>query len=227
MSAGLICPNCSTATMFHRPPVSACPQCQQPFPNALRRSAEANLARQHASRPLLLTIGMCLSGIWALAWIIGLGFAAFNVGSFSIKGQTLSGPEFLRQSGLLLGIQAALCVAICYGLLRDRAWTRVLMLGFWAIVDVILIAEAIKNPQSDSDLATAIVWSIAYLGFATWYLYGNRSAPIDYYKALEAEEAASATDLRRLPHVNEIVVRRPRLAAVGATSPRTDAPSRG
>jgi hypothetical protein len=54
--------------------------------------------------------------------------APFDVGSYSINGEPVSGPEFLRRAGWLFGVVAVVLGAIGIGLLLERPWSRQLML---------------------------------------------------------------------------------------------------
>jgi hypothetical protein len=189
MSTGLICPNCSAATTFHRPPVSACPQCQQPFPDELQRSAELNLAQQRVARPMLISFGMIGSALWAILWIILLGLAPFNLGSYDINGQEVSGPEFLREAGVTLVALTLLSAAIAIGIYRERAWSRFLMLSYWAVTGAFQIVLAIRSSGGAAEIATAVLMALIYVGAAGWYLYGKENV-VEYYKVLEASDAA-------------------------------------
>lgn len=196
MSVSLLCPNCSAATTFHRPPVTACPACQAPFPDSLRGPAEASLAREKAPRPLLLTLGIYGSAFFAGVSALFLILAPFNIGSYSIGDRAVTGPEFLRQVGATFGVAGALCAAISYGLWRERSWTRPLMLLFWVVLDITLITQAVKYPAPDLGPVGATFFSAVYVLVSAWYLYGRASVNA-YYAALRAAERTSAP---RTPH---------------------------
>lgn len=189
MPVGLVCPRCSVATTFHRAPVTACPSCQALFPDELRLSAEANLARQRAVRPTLLTIGIYGSGLVGGLTLFLMSLAPFNIGSFSIDGQAVTGPEFLRSAGVVFVTAGALCVAISYGLWKERPWTRELMMLFWVVIDAFLIVEAIMNPNADPGLIGTCFYAAAYVVGAGWYLY-FRKGVVEYYAALRMTEQA-------------------------------------
>jgi len=191
MPVGLVCPRCSVATTFHRAPVTACPSCQASFPEELRLSAEANLARQRAIRPTLLTIGLYGSGFVGGLTLLLLSLAPFNIGSFSINGEAVTGPEFLRSAGVAFGAAGALCVAISYGLWKERSWTRELMILFWVVIDAFLITDAMKYPSGDLGLVGTSFYAAIYLVVSGWYLYFRKSV-VEYYAALRLAEQARA-----------------------------------
>jgi hypothetical protein len=137
----------------------------------------------------LLTLGMYGSAFFAIVWSSVLTCAPFNLGSYSSYGETVTGPQFLRQAGIPIGALTVIFAVIAYGLARERSWTRPVMIGFWVIFDAVMIAAVIKDPSADIGVAVAVFFALIYIGAAGWYLFGKESV-VDYYNALEAEEAA-------------------------------------
>jgi hypothetical protein len=140
-------------------------------------------------RPLLLTIGMFGSALYAIVWLTLLVLAPFDLGAYHWGGQTFTGPEFLRAAGLPLGVAALICAAISIGLARERPWTRTLMIFFWAIIDAFLVAEVVKHHPMDVGVPGAVIFAAAYMAAAAWYLYFKPNV-VEYYRALESAQAA-------------------------------------
>jgi len=189
MPVGLVCPSCRKPATFHRTPVATCPECGAEYPPELRGSAEASLARQAAARPLLLTIGLYLSAFAGVITSIFLVLAPLDIGSYSINDQPVTGPEFLRRVGLGYGLAGVACLAIAFGLYRERTWARVLMLLYWVVLGATMFGLAL----ADTSLGNAVVVTVfgAGLPFAVayWYLYSKESV-VAYYRALQQEESA-------------------------------------
>jgi hypothetical protein len=171
-----------------RAPVSVCPNCQSAWPEPLRLSVEASLARQKAERPLLLTIGMYVSpGLGAFV-LLQLLLAPFNAGSYSINGESVTGFYFLEHAGLFFAVIAASCLAAAYGIWRGRTWSRWVMLGFW----VAQVAGAIGfglAADSIPGAASAVAGLLLPILAAWWYLFEKENV-VEYYRALEKENQA-------------------------------------
>src|SRR5690242_21879753 len=103
MSVQVLCPSCGEVTPFHRPPVTDCPRCHVPLPEPVRASATRALAIEEAPKPALLMVGQIFSLLGGAIFVVLLIAAPFNAGSYSIDGEAVTGPEFLRRVGLPLG----------------------------------------------------------------------------------------------------------------------------
>jgi hypothetical protein len=197
MSVTLICPFCGNPATLHRNPVSECPQCLTAWPAPLRQSAEAALAREKVSRPLLLTIGMYVTTPSAGLFLLVVILALFNAGSYTVDGEPVSGMEFLRSGGLIFGLGAALCLAAAYGIWQERPWSRWVMAVFW----VVQLAGTIGVGWADGGLSGAAGGVAALLlpmVLAGWYLFDKENV-VEYYRALEKVEAAA--NARRAAHI--------------------------
>ena len=121
-----------------------------------------------APKPLLLAIGQWLSLFAGVIFLATLLFAPFDAGSFSIDGESVSGPEFLRRAGWLFAIVGGILVAIGVGLWRNHTWVRRVMLAYWVVVPLIASAD---GSSSTEDFVVAVVLAILCGGIAGWYLY--------------------------------------------------------
>jgi uncharacterized membrane protein YtjA (UPF0391 family) len=188
MSVAVICPYCGTSVTLLRAPVSVCPDCQSAWPEPLRLSAEASLARQKAERPMLLTIGMYVSpGLGGLV-LLQLLLAPFNAGSYSINGESVTGVDFLEHAGPFFAVIGASCLAAAYGIWRGRTWSRWAMVAFW----VAQVAGAIGfglAAGSTAEAASAMAGLLLPILVAWWYLFEKENV-VEYYRALEKENRA-------------------------------------
>ncbi len=190
MSVSLICPYCGTAATLHRAPVSACPQCQTAWPEPLRLSAEAALARERVSRPVLLTIGMYVAPAYGGFLLLLLLLAPFNAATYRISGETVTGMEFLRSGGLILGIGSIASLAAAYAIRQERSWSRWAILFFWAAQIAGGIAFGLED-SGVSGAARTVASMLLPVVLSWWYLF-EKDNVVEYFLALEKSEAAEA-----------------------------------
>ena len=188
MSVAVICPHCGSSVTLLRAPVSVCPECQSAWPEPLRLSAEASLARQKAERPMLLTIGMYLSPGFGALILLQLLLAPFNASSYSINGESVSGIDFLEHAGLFFAVLGATCVAAAYGVWRGRTWSRWIMLAFWSTQVAGAIGFGLAAGGM-ADAASAVAGLLLPILVAWWYLFEKENV-VEYYRALEKEAKA-------------------------------------
>lgn len=117
-----------------------------------------------------------------------LVLAPFNIGSYEVDGETVTGPEFLRRMGLLMAFFGTLCGVVAYGLLLERAWARPAMMLFWCGALALTIGYSIRERSADA--GCAVLQSVVALALAGWYLYGKQSV-VAYYRALEMRVTSS------------------------------------
>jgi len=143
-------------------------------------------------RPALLTVGMVGSGMMGAGFLLSLLFAPFDIGTYDIAGEIVSGPTFLREGGLLSIAVGGLLVAISYMLWRQDPDSRPLMIGFWVMSGVLAIATPFVSDGGGFD----ITWLVA-LAIAVWYLYFKKNVAA-YYRGLKAAEANRLAARERL-----------------------------
>ena len=170
MSVQILCPNCAGIAEWHQPPVTDCTACHTPYPEAMRSSAESSLRRTLAPKPMLLVLGQIGSALGGALFASSLATAPFNVGTYSINGEPVSGPEFLRQAGFSFALVGALSLAIAFGLWRERTWVRPLMLLYWLSFPLSVLTTGAWDWAS---LMGALVMAGIAAGIAGWYLYAR------------------------------------------------------
>jgi hypothetical protein len=134
-------------------------------------------------------VGSLLFGCIAMLLLV---LAPFDLGSYSISGEPVSGPEFFRRAGLLFGGTGLIMLAIGLGLWLEREWTRPLMVGYWGAMAVAGVAGVVAGSFTAGEAVGLIVESLLALALAGWYLY-RKANVVAYYRRLErASEPARA-----------------------------------
>jgi len=185
VSVQVLCPSCGEVTPFHRPPVTDCPHCHVPLPEPVRAAATRALAIEEAPKPALLMLGQIFSLLGGAVFVVLLIAAPFNAGSYSINGEAVTGPEFLRRVGLTWGVMGVLLASIGVGLLRDAPWSRPLMIIYWLAVGV---SMAFTGGTSAGDTFAGVLTSLVAAGIAYWYLYVKPNVRA-YYESRDRESA--------------------------------------
>lgn len=184
MSVIVLCPSCQYAATFHRTPITICTRCQQPYPDSVRLPAERALATSVARKPGLLVLAQFFTAVGAVAFIGLLLSAPFDAGTFTINGEVVSGPEFLRRAGPAFLLVALLFGATAIGLWRDRPWTRPLMMAYWPVVTALVIGLSWGQPELVTQALGALSFSIPAAVVAWWYLY-RKDNVVAYFRARE------------------------------------------
>ncbi len=187
MSVTLVCSSCNAIQTFHVAPFSVCGTCGAPIDPAIRARLEAELRYSSLRRPMLIQIGAAGTSLIGGIMIFFLILAPFDIGTYSISGESVTGPEFLSRMGVLFFANAILMVVIAFGILSEKSWARPVMLLFWCgsvIANLILFLR-----DHDGNAGGTFVLSLIATGVSTWYLYGKDSV-VQYYDALKQREAA-------------------------------------
>jgi len=185
MSVQVLCPSCGEVTPFHRPPVTDCPRCHAPLPEQVRAATTRALAVEEAPKPMLLMLGQVFSLVGAVIVLGLLATAPFDVGSYTINGDAVSGPEFLRRAGWLFGLQGVLLGAIGVGLLRDAPWPRPLMVLYWVLIPV----SFVFYDEINAEVIMSACMMLVAAGIAWWYLY-QKSNVRAYFESRELSSTA-------------------------------------
>jgi hypothetical protein len=180
MSTSLLCPACATPATFRRTPIEACPSCGAAYPVALRSAGELALSRELNPRPGLLTIGLYLSAFMGGVMLLALGLAPFDLVSYSINSQPVSGPEFLQRAGVLWSALGIVNLMIAYGLWNERDWTRIAIMFWWLSAAILSVVMAVQAGLSAS---SSIIQSLIGAAVAAWYLFVRPNVN-EYYRFL-------------------------------------------
>lgn len=161
-------------------------RCRAALPEPLRLATERALARAQAPKPLLLTLGQWGSLFAGPIFLLALLLAPFDLGTFSIGDEVVSGPEFLRRGGWIFAVVGGLLLAIGVGLWRERPWARPLMVGYWLSFALLALTDA---ESGVGDLAGAAAFGVVGAGVAAWYVYRKPNVR-SYFEARAAEASA-------------------------------------
>lgn len=196
MTVNIDCPHCGKLQLHRDLPLDACPTCGAPYPTKLRTTHAAALLLQQAPRPGVLTLGMYVSLILVGLAVVGAIAASLDFGTYTVNGQPVSGPEFLRWAGLSTALSTAalfgLLLWVGMGLRWNKPWTRRVMVGFWAAAYVSEIVGAFSDPEPWSALFVGVLGWTVLAGPAVLYLYWNKRVRA-YYAALALARAAAQT----------------------------------
>ena len=133
--------------------------------------------------PLLLRLGMIGSALLGGIVCLFLLLAPFDVGSYTINDEPVSGPEFLTQYGLGLGAAGLLSLANGYALWREQRWSRHGLLLFWIPLYAGLLWDVKQHPNTENLIGIGVLAIVQYC-ITVWYLYGKASVRT-YYASLK------------------------------------------
>ena len=192
MSVVLVCPSCAEPYTLHRPPVlEVCDRCHAPFPDLVRRVAEQSLRADATPRPLLLTLGLGFTALWASCATLVLLVALVGNMPLNANGRRVSKSEFFSDPMVLSFAPIIVLTAlVAWALWRERPWTRPVMLALWVVVGVPSIFE--RDADWTSRMSS-ILFVVIGVGVASLYLYG-RSNVVAYYERLAQRDALRADD---------------------------------
>ena len=188
MSVLFACPACgASAAVIHNIP-ERCPRCGIDLPTTLRSSLEAARLKDLSPLPALLWVGRFgTAGFGGMATLF-LFLAPFDIGSYSIGAEQVSGPEFLREAGAVFGVLGLLMLATAYALWTERSWGRWAMMLYWPVV---AISMFFTPAETTGNAAAGAFFSLVAGLIAWWYLFGKENV-VAYYERLERQEDASA-----------------------------------
>jgi hypothetical protein len=135
-------------------------------------------------KPALLWVGQFATALAGGMTLLLLALAPFDAGTFTLNGEEVSGPEFLRRGGgLVFAVIGGLFVAIAVGLWRGRGWSRPLMLYYWFVIAAIMIGLSWQQDASLAGAAPSLAFVAFAGGIAAWYLYRKENV-VAYFEML-------------------------------------------
>lgn len=188
MTVVFVCPECGKSEVADGLP-HCCSHCHSLLPEQLLVTLKTALASEKPARPLLITIGLSFFALWSSLFLFLMILAPFDVASYSIGDESVSGREFLRRAGLpILAVGVAALIA-CYGTWRERKWGRQSIIAFWLVFLVAMTALGWQESRWEGALS-AVGSSLVPLGILPWYLFGKRNV-VAYYRAAQCTRRAS------------------------------------
>ena len=174
--------------------MEACPRCGAPFPTQARLAAESALKRRLATKPGLLVAGQMLSAMFGGILLGLLLLAVAGTGDLTLFGEAVTGGQFLRRAGPMLGGMGLMLGAIAFGLSRDRPWTRPLMVATWTLPIVEGATRLATGKLEYNWSILAFVGSLVALPLAALYLY-RRDNVVAYFEARAQRKADPSRSL--------------------------------
>src|SRR2546430_4040721 len=113
---------------------------------------------------------------------------SFDAGNYTIEGETVSGPEFLRRAGVYYLSLGGSALAAAYAIWRERSWSRWAIVVFW----IAQLAAAVGFGWAAAGMtgvAGAVASLLLLLVLVGWYLFDKENV-VTYYRSLEKLEAA-------------------------------------
>jgi len=146
--------------------------------------AEDTKPRSRVQMPLLLLMGMAgsvISSVMAGIAVLSIVFSQKSI--FWSGGEQVSRAQFFSEGGYLLFLVPVLLGGISYGLWKERAWTRHLMVLCWVVLVIpSVIGLLLGTFDRERHLAALIL-----LPVVIWYLYFKRSV-VSYYRVVNASQ---------------------------------------
>ena len=184
MSVLLVCPSCQNPHTLLRLPVSPeCAKCGTPYPEAAYELAVQTLRAEAVPRPTLLTLGMVFSAFWSgLALLITVTTLFSSGGSYTINEQPVSREEFLSNPFVRLFPLVILYMGtVAFGLYRELAWVRPLMLAVWIAY---ALGIGFLDWPGTSERVLGVGMALVLVAIAGWYLYAKQNV-VAYFERIE------------------------------------------
>lgn len=198
MPASAVCPSCGAASTYRSLPATTCPRCGTELPSDLAQQLEVSLRQNGVPTPALLLLGTYGALFLGAFGLLLAALAPFNIGNYAIDGRGVTGPEFMRQVGILWIVVFGITLGIGYLLWSKRPWVRPLMLGYWLLMAAGMMV--IPSPDGIGARLTSVVFLLVFLFVPSFlYLYVKPTV-VAYFEwlaarrhpAKEAENGAQA-----------------------------------
>ena len=134
---------------------------------------------QTTRRPTLLSVGMVLSFLFGSVAVFVALAAAAGLTDFSAVRNSPWGSWTLPVWGMANLIFGGLLVCVGVGLKMGRAWSRPLILAFWALAGVANIVSLVHHGRAE------LLW-VPCLMFSVWYLYWRHNVVAYFVQSREA-----------------------------------------
>lgn len=183
MSVHFICPSCGGSSRVSAPVPELCRLCQAPLPAPLWATLNAEAEREAVQLPTLLMLGRFGTTFMGGIFLLFLLLAPWDIGTYSIGEEVVSGPEFLRRAGVAWGVIAISLLVTAYALWTDRWWSRWMMMIYWVLVTAAAVS---LNPDRMEGVISGVIFLACCGAPAAWYLFAKENV-VAYYRMLERE----------------------------------------
>lgn len=119
-------------------------------------------------------------------------------GTYTVNGAEVTKAEFLRTGGSIfyfaVPFLAAYLSAIAFALIKERPWSRPLLLGYCPMIELLVVFTLWTQKAADyrADTRFSLIEFVIASLMARWYLYRTR-AVVAYYRALQGGEPSKQT----------------------------------
>ena len=143
------------------------------------------------TKPLLMRLGAAFAVLYCAGAVLLVIFAFAGKTPYIIDGREVSRDDWLRLAMPLFAITIVLMAAIAYALLRERPWSRHVVLLHWTAVGgyglLLLALGAVQTA-----LAARVVAEAGVAGaFSAWYFYRKRNV-VAYFDSLRSPRATNS-----------------------------------
>jgi hypothetical protein len=180
LSTVALCPACQGAIAARGEAPQRCPHCQQELPPELRAAISSAL---RSARPAGVTFTMWVTGILGFFYLaVGL-LALSGAGSYNISGRAVSQREFLIAAGPLLLAGTAVLLLTCWGISKQRPWSRYTAVSFWGvtILDLALLPTVQAEPVGF--VSCQVLPLFVALLASVWYFFAKPNI-VAYYRQI-------------------------------------------
>ncbi len=134
-------------------------------------------------KPFCITLGMLFSFL-AGAFCLLMTLLVFMGGSsmtFYINDREVTREYFTSHALPLIVLGGGILLAIGYGFWTERPWSRHLVMVFWFLTGLLMLAMTAHAPPIDKIFFFGEM--VIIVGIAVWYFY-FKSNVVDYYRGL-------------------------------------------
>ena len=136
-------------------------------------------------RPPLLVLGAVLAALAGLVCVALTVLPLWPGSQTIINDRVVTRAYYATHAAPFTLLATTLLLAVAWGVWRERAWVRRVVLVVWALY----VVMAVLVQRSQGGAVPAIVGGLALLACSAWYLYANPRVTA-YYAALPGAPAA-------------------------------------
>jgi hypothetical protein len=143
-------------------------------------------ASRSIRRPLLLTILMWFSGLYAVGAVLGIGAVIADLAPTSMGGVEVTREHWLRVAAPIVAVIGALMALTGVGLRRHRPWARWTCMCIWPFIAVAGIAAASVDAIPWWLARQALIDATVAGAIAAWVLFWSNESVLYFYRIRQA-----------------------------------------
>lgn len=192
MSTMAQCPSCKAEQLAR----GTCKYCGAEMGIATRGATPHRSAPRHdwrrggsgggmgaTAKPFFIKLGTLFSPL-AGAFCFLMALVALSAGpliTYEINEQPVTQAYFASHALPPIVLAGGVLLAIGYGFWKERSWSRELVMGFWLLVGVCVLALTAYAPPTKKMFALGDL--VIDVGIAVWYFYFKPNV-VEYYRSL-------------------------------------------